>query len=198
MTAREIITRALQMLRVLAQGETPTADELAGGLTAFNATVSYLRGNGVGPAVRPKASHCGSALIGGLHTDTTLVAPEDPFDGARFGVTGACTLTTADDSAIEDATEACTYFFRADLHEWIIEADVGPDDAPQFPDTFHDGLSALLATRLPDYGAEPSPGVALMAEQCESRLIGRYRPRINPGCDPGVMRMSRQPWSRGL
>lgn len=199
MTVREIIRRALQMLRVVAPGETPTADESADGLIAYNAMISALRGYGVGPALRPMASVSGSAVIGGLHTDTTLVAPEDPFDGARFGVTGACTLTTADDSTITSATEACALFYRADTDEWIIEADAsGLDVEPQFPAAFHDGLAALLATRLPDYGADISPATALLADECDSRLRARYRPRINPGCDAGVIYMSRQPWGRSF
>lgn len=198
MTVREIITRALQMLRVIASGETPTSDELADGLIAYNAMISYLRGHGVGPALRPMASQSGSAVIGGLHTDTTLVAPEDPFDGARFGVTGACSLSSDDDSTIANATEGSTYFYRADLHEWLIEADAAVDDEPQFPASFHDGLASLLALRMPGFGAEPSQGVVMMADQCESRLIARYRPRINPGCDPGITLMSRQPWGRSF
>lgn len=197
MTVREIIRRALQMLRVVSAGETPSSDESADGLIAYNAMIAAYRGHGVGPALRPMASQSGSAVIGGLHTDTTLVAPEDPFDGARFGVTGACSLSSDDDSTIASATEASVYFYRADLHEWIIEADAsGLDVEPQFPATFHDGLAALLAVRLPDYGAEPSQGVIVLADQCESRLIARYRPRINPGCDSGVLYMSRRPWDR--
>lgn len=197
MTVREIITRALQMLRVIASGETPTADELADGLISYNAMISGLRGHGVGPALRPMASQSGSAVIGGLHTDTTLVAPEDPFDGARFGVTGACSLSSDDDSTIANATEASVYFYRADQHAWIVEADASDlSDEPQFPASFHDGLAAMLALRLPGYGAEPSQAAVVLADECDSRLRARYRPRINPGCDSGVLLMSRQPWNR--
>lgn len=199
MTVREIIRRALQLLRVVSPGETPSADEMADGLIAYNAMVSALRGYGVGPALRPMASRSGSAVIGGLHTDATLVAPEDPFDGARFGVTGACSLSTADDSTITSATEACSLFYRADIHEWIIEADAsGLDVEPQLPAEFHDGLAALLALRLPDYGSEPSQATVMLADGCDSRLRARYRPRINPGCDSGVLLMSRRPWSRDI
>lgn len=199
MTVREIIRRALQMLRVVSPGETPSPDESADGLIAYNAMISALRGHGVGPALRPMASQSGSAVIGGLHTDTTLVAPEDPFDGARFGVTGACSLSSADDSTIASATGACAYFYRADTHTWIIEADASDlEDAPQFPSEFHDGLAALLAIRMPDYGAEPSQATVMLADECDSRLRARYRPRINPGCDSGVLLMSRRPWSRDI
>lgn len=199
MTVRDIIRRALQMLRVVSPGETPAAGESADGLIAYNAMVSGFRGHGAGPAVRPMAALSGSAVIGGLHTDSALVAPENPFDGARFGVTGACSLTTADDSDITSATGPCVLFYRADLHEWIIEADASDlEDEPQFPSEFHDGLAALLAMRLPDYGAEPSPAAVLLAEECDSRLRARYRPRINPGCDPGVLLMSRRSWGRSF
>lgn len=199
MTVREIIRRALSMLRVVSPGETPTADESADGLIAYNAMLSAYRGHGVGPALRPKASQSGSAVIGGLHTDSALVTPADPFDGARFGVTGACSVTSDDGSTVSSATGASSYFYRADLNEWLIEADASDlDDEPQFPAEFHDGLAALLALRLPDYGAEPPPATLTMADQCESRLIARYRPRINPGCDTGVLLMSRQPWGRAF
>lgn len=199
MTVREIIRRALQMLRVVSPGETPAPDEIADGLIAYNAMIAALRGHGVGPALRPMASRSGSAVIGGLHTDATLVAPESPFDGARFGVTRACSLSTADGSTITPTTGSGVLFYRADTHGWIIEADAsGLDVEPQFPAEFHDGLAALLALRLPDYGSEPSQGTILLADECVSRLRARYRPRINPGCDSGVLFMSRRPWSRDI
>lgn len=197
MTVREIITRALQMLRVVSPGETPEAAESAGGLLAYNAMVAAYRGHGVGPAIRPAVSVNGYAVFGGLHNDAALVTPLLPFDGARFGVSGACTVTS--DRTINGGvvTVPTVWFFRADLDTWIVEADAPSlESEPQFPDTFHGGLAALLAIRLPSYGAEPSSGVVAMANECDSRLIARYRPRINPGCDAGVLLMSRQPWSR--
>lgn len=197
MTVREIVTRALQMLGVVSLGETPTADESADGLLAYNAMVAGFRGHGVGPAVRPMLSDSGYARMGGLHTDSALITPADPFDGARFGVSGACTVTsdrTIEDGSVEDPT---TWFFRADLNTWIVEADASDlEDEPQFPAAFHDGLAAMLALRLPAYGAGPSQSVAMMADQAEARLVARYRPRINPGCDAGALMMSRQPWGR--
>lgn len=199
MTVREIIRRALSMLRVVSPGETPSPAETADGLIAYNAMISGLRGHGVGPALRPMLAHCGYARFGGLHNDSALMTPLDPFDGARFGVAGACVVTS--DRTIDGATvtEPATWFYRADLDTWIVEADASDlEDSTQFPAAFDDGLAALLALRLPDYGVEPSQGVIVMADQCESRLLARYRPRINPGCDAGVLRMSRQPWGRSL
>lgn len=195
MTVREIIRRALQLLRVVSPRETPTSDEVADGLLAYNAMIAAYRGHGVGPALRPMSANCGYARPGGLHDDTALATPLKPFDGCRFGVTGACTVTS--DLAIDGGTvtEPTVWFYRADLATWIVEADASDlDEDTQFPSTFDEAFAALLAMRLPDYGAEPSQSLVVMADQAESRLIARYRPRINPGCDPGVLRMSRQPW----
>ena len=199
MTVREIIRRALQMLRVVSAGETPTAEESADGLIAYNAMISSFRGHGVGPALRPMLSSDGYARVGGLHTDSALATPLEPFDGCRFGVTGACSLTS--DRTLESAatTEAASLFFRADTDTWIVEADAANlDDEPQFPAAFHDGLAALLALRLPEYGADPSEATIMLADNCHSRLISRYRPRIDPGCDAGVLNMSRRPWGRSF
>lgn len=195
MAVREIIRRALQMLRVVSPGETPSPDESADGLIAYNAMIAAYRGHGVGPALRPMLSSGGYARFGGLHTDTALATPLDPFDGCRFGVSGACTVTS--DRTIEGGTVTVptVWFFRADLDTWIVEADAANlDDETQFPAAFDDGFAALLALRLPDYGAEPSAALVVLADQAESRLLARYRPRINPGCDAGVLMMSRQPW----
>lgn len=199
MTVREIIRRALQMLRVVSPGETPTSDETADGLIAYNALISSYRGHGVGPALRPMLAHCGYARAGGLHSETTLATPLEPFDGCRFGVSGACSVTS--DLTIDGGatTEARTWFYRADIGTWIVEADASDlDDDTQFPASFDDGLAALLAMRLPDYGADPSPTLVMMANDADSRLLARYRPRINPGCDAGVLRMSRQPYGNAF
>lgn len=193
MTVREIITRALQMLRVVSPGETPSGAESADGLLAYNAMIAAYRGHGVGPNLRPMLAVDGYARAGGLHNDTALATPLKPFDGCRFGVSGACTVTS--DLTIEGGTVTAptTWFFRADLGTWIVEADASDlEDETQFPASYNDGLAAILATRLPDYGAEPSPSVIMLANQADSRLLAQYRPRINPGCDLGVLRMSRQ------
>lgn len=198
MTVREIITRALRMLKVVAAGETPSAPELADGLIAYNAMISSLRGHGVGPALRPRLAESGYAWAGGLHSEATLATPLTPFDGCRFGVTGACTVTS--DRTIEGGTVTApaVWFYRADLDDWIKEADATLDVEPQFPRSFDDGLAALLAVRLPDYGADVTPMLAALADETMGRLNARYRPRINPGADNGVLRMSRQPFGRGF
>lgn len=199
MTVREIIRRALQMLRVVSAGETPSSEEVADGLLAYNAMISAYRGHGVGPALRPMAASNGYARAGGLHSDTALATPLEPFDGCRFGVTGACSVTS--DRTIEGAaaTEPTVWFYRADLDAWIVEADATDlEDITQFPAAFDEALAALLALRLPDYGAEPSATLIQLANQADSRLLARYRPRINPGCDAGVLYGSRQPWGRAF
>lgn len=198
MTVREIIRRALQMLRVVSPGETPSGDESADGLIAYNAMIAAYRGHGVGPALRPMLAANGYALPGGIHDEATLLTPLKPFDGCRFGVTGACTVTSDRTINGGTVTAATTWFYRADTDTWIVEADATLDIDTQFPAAFDDGLAALLAVRLPDYGAEPSAMLVRLADEAESRLIARYRPRINPGCDPGVLYGSRQPWGRGL
>lgn len=198
MTVRELIRRALQMLRVVSPGETPTSDELADGLIAYNALISSLRGHGVGNALRPATARNGLALVGGLHSEAAIGTPDAPSDGARFGVTGACVVTS--DLTIEGGTVSApaVWFYRADLATWVPEAEDSLDDEPPFPSSFHDGLAAMLATRLPDYGAEITAGAAMLADECHSRLTAAYRPRVNPGCDSGVLLMSRRPWSQAF
>lgn len=192
MIVRQLINRALRMLRVIASGETPTADELADALSAYNAMISSMRGHGVGPALRPMIRENGYAVAGGLYDEAALITPLKPFDGARFGVSGACTVTT--DLTIEGGSVSVptVWFYRADKREWIFEAFAAVEDDPQFPEEFHEGLAALLAVRMPEYGAELTPQIVGLADECMSNLMQRYRPRINPGCDLGVLRMSRQ------
>jgi len=192
MEVRQLITRALRMLRVIASGETPTADELADALSAYNAMIASMRGHGVGPALRPMVLDNGYATPGGLYDDAALITPLKPFDGARFGVSGACEVTT--DLTIEDGSVSVptVWFYRADMREWIVEAPATEDDEPQFPEEFHEGLAALLAVRMPDYGASLTPQIVALADECLSNLTQRYRPRINPGCDYGVLNLSRQ------
>lgn len=193
MTVRQIAARALQLLRVVSPGETPKADELADGLAAYNAMIAAYRGHGVGPALRPALSVNGYAMPGGLHSETTLLTPLSPADGCRFGVTGACTVTSDRTISGGTVTVPTVWFYRADTNAWIVEADAADlEDDTQFPAAFDEAFSALLALRLPDYGAEPSAALVMMADQGEARLLARYRPRINPGCDLGVLRMSRQ------
>lgn len=199
MAVREIGTRALQLLRVVSPGETPAGDELTGCLTAYNAMIAAYRGHGVGPALRPASDVDGYALAGGLHSEATLLTPLSPSDGCRFGVTGACTVTSDRTISGGTVTAATVWFFRADTNTWIVEADASSlDTATQFPAAFDEAFSAMLAIRLPDYGAEPSPALIVMADQGEARLLARYRPRINPGCDSGVLLLSRQPWGRSF
>lgn len=192
MIVRDICRRALSLLGVVSPGETPAPEELADVLVSYNAMVSSFRGHGIGPAIRPMVAEGGYARIGGLHDETALATPKAPFDGARFGVSGACSVTS--DRGIDDGsvTVPTVWFFRADLNEWITEADAAEDDEPQFPAEFHLGLAAMLALKLPDFGADPSASCVMLAEECLSNLTQRYRPRINPGCDYGVLNMSRQ------
>lgn len=48
MTAREMVTNAMVELGVINSGETPTADELADGLTRLNSMLKSLQANGCG------------------------------------------------------------------------------------------------------------------------------------------------------
>lgn len=199
MTVREVIRRALQMLRVISAGETPSGEEVADGLIAYNGLISSLRGYGVGPSLRPMLSSNGYARVGGVHSDSALVTPLDPSDGARFGVTGACSVTS--DRTIEDGTVtvAAVWFYRADIDTWIKEAEASDlDGEPQFPSELHEGLAAMLAMRLPDYGPEPSQSVAVMADEAMGRMVARYRPRVETPCDPGAVYMSRRAWDRSF
>jgi hypothetical protein len=193
MEVREVCRRALSLLGVVSPGETPAADELADALSSYNAMIASMRGHGIGPALRPMRADRGHALVGGLHDESALATPTDPSDGARFGVSGACSVTT--DRAIENGTVTVptVWFFRADQNLWIVEADAIESDEPQFPAEFHLGLAAMLALRLPDFGAEPSQSCVVLAEECRSNMTQRYRPRINPGVDPALLRLSRQP-----
>lgn len=196
MTVRDVIRRARRLL--LGDVRNPSGTEAVNDLEAFNAMLRGMLGHGVGNALRPATSEAGQAYVGGIYTDTTLTAPLEPQDGARFGVAAASTVTasgaTIEGAASVSAVAGATWFYRADLNDWKLEGDLALGDDPFFPADIAAGLAPLLALELAgEYTDGKIPdSVVMQAETAGRRLKQRYRPRVVQPVDDGLLRMSEQ------
>lgn len=192
MTVQDILRRALRLLRVLPAGAGISGTEAADALETFNAAIRGLYGHGVGPKLSPTTTDDGYALVGGLYS-VDVTTPIYPKDGHRIGVIGARTVTAYDGSTIEGAASVTTtgnasWFYRADLADWVLEADRAlSDDSPYSPD-LDEALSCYMAFALaPEYGAAITPELQAMINAGRSQISQRYGYRAQQTIDTGLL-----------
>lgn len=202
MTVQEIIDRALRMIRAKPAGRALLAAERDDGLVAYNAMLLGLFGHQVGGPVRPATLRDGVAEDGGVYAPQAMRTPASPVNGARFAVTGACTVTASTGSTIEGAASVAatgprSWFYRADTGNWVREAAQALTDQCLFPDDFHDGVAAMLALHVADeYDAQPSDTTVGHARQTARRLRASFRARRPVRADEAVNQLSRQTLDR--
>ena len=205
-TAAETIKLALRKLRVVGQGENPSSAEQADALVELNHFIREIVENGLSPPfldVRVESSieldtsypalrlQC---MSGGL----TITAPKGdevmrPIpDGYRIqivdvaGAFAASNVTfarngwkIAGSAANATLTAGATYFFRADLGDFKLVADLAAGDSLPFSTQFDYGMALMLAKRLEgEYGQPLGPNDARAAARARVAFYAHY---VKPG-----------------
>lgn len=181
-TVSQVITRAMRMIGVLADGETPSAGESDDALTVFNFTQRALFGDVIGVKLEPETAATGNVRYGALYeggaSAVTLTCPANPRDGWRFGINDAKgTMNTnnvtvapngrkfkgvaASSTVLNTAALYETYFFRADTGDWVLEADLALSDNVYFPDPLLGSLAAMVAVNLSNEYGKAAPEVVV-------------------------------------
>ncbi len=174
MLVRDAIERAMRLLGALSSGDSPTAEEMADAMLAFNSLKASWFGTLIGGRISEQIVAAGSPNIqaenggeysvpGGLAF--TVFAPANPVSGARFGVadaglafgTTACTVNP-NGRLVNGAGANLTlgvsgvggrWWYRGDSGGWIQEADwTDPTDALEFPEAVSAWFPYMLAMAL--------------------------------------------------
>jgi hypothetical protein len=196
---RDVITRAMRLNGSVASGETPTADEMADGLEAFNTLKRSWFGTLIGGRLTQQQVYA-SIENGGEYvilplTAETLITPVNPRSGARFGVvdgtlsfgTYHCTIVPQD-SLLEGASAPLVlltdgdnrrWWYRGDTANWVREADwTDPSDAIEFPDALIAYFPYMLAVVIaPEFNTEVRADVIAGAVEGRQALARAYAPR---------------------
>jgi len=148
-----------------------------------------------------------SMLACNLSSAQTIYLPQQPSDGARIGVqdlqgnfaTYNLTLN-GNGRTIEDAATLTlstnslnrSWFFRADLGDWVRFTDLALTDALPFPSEFEDFFVIALAIRLaprlgPPIGAETLAAYKRSQQQFIARYVQSQPLEVNAGISPFYM-----------
>jgi hypothetical protein len=196
MTVRTIITRAGRIIQEVTEGAAaPTAwlsDEV--GLNAFNAMMKDMRGAQIGQRLaRDFAATAGdTAQPGGIY-NCNVYAPAEPFNGDRFRVIGARTVTASDDTiqaaASVTTTVSTSWMYREDAGNWQKEEDLTLDDASPLQDECDEALAFMTAARMyiEQFG-DLSAGIAAGAEWGRNRIRQLYFSRASVSVDNALLR----------
>jgi hypothetical protein len=196
-TAQVTIVTALQALRVLGEGQSPTTARNEYCLRQLNSYLRQLAGFGGSlPFINERVSS--AYQIGTRYpcvrlmcvAGVTLTVPERPIDGQRIEIVDAS--ETADTSNITVArngwlingaasdyvisTEAANVklMFRADVGDWKLVDDLALGDQLPFPADFDEAIALNLARRLTLYGQRLAPEDADLADKGAKRIRARY------------------------
>lgn len=180
-TCISVITRALRFLGVLGEGEAPSANGAADALESLQGLYYDLIDKGADLTdVRITANYTAEENervfnVGGPFvvtlpdyiTDTSLTPDDDglqrrpPREFAVISIAG-------------DPRE--THVYDPTLGDWVAIEDLETTDEAPWASQLNQGLSAMLAVILaPEYGVEPRPVVAALAEDARNRVTGRMQ-----------------------
>ena len=191
----EIVRRALTEIRVLGVGRAPRAAEGEDGLSALNALISGLLGNGIGQdlvdlaVTESEEIEVNTRCLVTATASLTITLPEEPANGDRFQIIDiggniATYPLTVDRNGrrIESASSNLTlntnsldrsWIYRADIASWERVATLVATDPLPFPDD--EAFIYELAWRLaPGYGASFTGEQAASRETSWRRLMARY------------------------
>lgn len=182
-TARDIVTRALSELRVVAAGETPSADDLAAGLDALNAMIAAWRTESIYITFPASTNWRGE-------WDTRVVYAVDDAV-SRNGT--CCTCTVAHTSSYYDmpigSPNWASYWSLSSFTE------LAAGDTFPIPAQFERGVTAMLAVEIaPQFGTEPSPLTMRRASEGKTALFAAYMQITPARVDNGLIRMPSQIW----
>lgn len=220
-TLRQIIIDSLRESGVVAVGDTPDGDVHTEALSRLQKLIKSLYGNELGEPLASldyedildyEAAPENSRIIFDLDSAVTVDLPENPRDGARFGVidvggTFATYNLTLDGNGrhIESAATQVlntnslnrAWLYRADLGNWARVTDLTASDESPFPEEFDDYLVLLLAMRLnPRYGAETKGETIEAFNRARRQFRARYRQNSEQNSEEALLRLSgnRQPF----
>lgn len=187
MTVRTIITRAGRIVQEANEGRVALPDYIASdvGLNAFNDMMADMRGVQIGQKLsRDFAAEAGdTAAPGGIY-NCNVYAPEEPFNGDRFRVLGARTVTASDDT-IESAasvvtTESTSWMYREDQGNWQKEERLTLDAASPLQEECDEALAILTAARIYlEQMGDLTPTLSALASQSRNRIRQLYMNRTS-------------------
>ena len=174
-TIRAVLTEAMRAMRAIAQGESPTADDLASGLEAASDLLAHLS-EARGPLFEVEVSSDYVAgedqrvrIVAGATVNVTLpnsVAMRWQYDPYDYGFTGNASTPPAGSTAAADnisfraprdgarveviGTSQGVYFYRSDLNQWLPVTGLTIDSELPISQRLSSAFGALLAERLYD------------------------------------------------
>ena len=187
-TVRQIVTRAFGELMYLAEGETPSAQSMQDGVTAFNAMLANWRTMGM---IIPDApGFPASSNWRGDWASNTVYAVDDGV--CRSGSTYKCKAVHTS-SLYNDKPGVSPNW--ATYWDFVASLELTQDDTVPLDLMFHRGLVSLLAIELaPTFGVAPSKQTEKKASEGMTSLLAAFLP-INPvRADNGIIRMPSQIW----
>lgn len=200
-TFREVITDALRAIKVLAPGDGPSVDELNDGLVVaqnvllelheargplldVDVTTNYIAGENErvriadGDTVTVSLPNAIQTFDGRPDTDYGFAAASDkPPIGSTGTPDGVSTRAPRDGTRIEIVgTTQATYFFRADVNQWVQADQRALDDLVPLSARYRGHFAALVARQMIDIWpdmAQPSPSLAARIGRANSALLVR-------------------------
>jgi hypothetical protein len=196
MTVRTIITRAARIVQEAYEGQAAPVAWVSNeiGLNAFNDLMKDMRGVQIGQKLaRDFAAVAGdTASPGGIY-NCNVNTPEEPFNGDRFRVLGARTVTASDDT-IESAasvttTASTSWMYREDQGNWQKEEALTLDDASPLQDECDESLSILVAARIYlEQTGDLSPTLSGLSSGAKNRIRQLYMNRTAVSVDSALLR----------
>ena len=207
----QVIERAMRLNGSLAAGDTPSADDEADCLTAFNTLKRSWYGTLIGARLTAQevslspvqAENGGEYLLAAIAGGATLMAPASPRGGARFGVvdaalsfaTYACSVAPSAGTQIEGGTSGLVlsatgdnrrWWFRNDTGNWVREADFASLTAAiEFPDQLIAYMPYMLAAVIaPEFNAELRADVVQGTAEGRQLMARLYAPRGRGEIEP--------------
>ena len=204
MTTRDLIKKALLMLRVIGAGREPSAAQADQGLSALQGLYDHLANTqAFGPLtpVRITAAYTPAEqeAVSGAYAVTLPTTINDVYTGeTRFPkdrslITVAANVTTVNGVAV---TGPQTWLYDATLAEWVALHDLTLNDEAPLSKRFSEGLSGLLAVELSDnFAAELTPRVVDLARRGKF-AITRNDPIRAADVDLPLIQTSNMLWNR--
>jgi hypothetical protein len=196
MTVREIVKRALRLVRAVPAGREPSERDAADALDALRALILSLPEIGGGGPWRDaeiSADHAAredervrvitpdavAVTLPDQVRDEETSPPRPPRNGARVQL-------------VDMHGEARGFWlYRADRALWVEVSRLTLNDPSPLDGAFDGALSALLAqTIAPEYGAALDPGLLAQAERGRSQIKARLAPTQRAGVEAAFLILS--------
>lgn len=177
-TCNDVIRRALQKARVLAEGEDPTAEQAADGLTALQSLLDgWVTGGMFGALtdVYKSAAYTAKEFERVRKDAAVTITIPDTIEDPQTGET----RTPRDRACIQvvypSAGTKQSYLYDAQVGDWVqIQSLALTDDTP-LQGLGVDGLASVLALDVADeYGVDVTPSTAAKAARFVANLSGQF------------------------